>query len=117
MKLTNETYQAILGMQNYATTDASPQVQAGLVAKASEVLEILHSIDSIERINNLAGAIALIERSAKNVIRVFKAPTPKYLPHPVTVDAFLAIDFKQQESFATGKLPTASDSDLAKLFD
>ena len=116
MQLTNQTFQTILNMQNFATPDAPAERQAALVAKATEVLEILHTIESIERVANLSGAIALIERSAKTILRVLKAPTPKYKPHAIMVDDFLSLDFANQSAVASGKLPKTTDHELAKLF-
>lgn len=111
MKLENQKFQAIVNLQNLDLSTVGEDVAARVIEVATEVLTTLHTIEAIDGVRNLSGAIGLIEGTMKRLLRSAEAPLPKYRPHPSQIEAFLALDLTGTK---TPKAHIAAD-DLANL--
>lgn len=111
MQLTNKQFQNLV--KRLDVSKCSPEVQQRAAEKAIRVLTGLHQIETIERIQNLAGAIGLLEDRMLEVLRLTKTRVPSYEVHPSQVEAFLESD----DPFADeAKVPgQVTQDDLANL--
>lgn len=93
MQLTNAQFQALIGISRVDVTSIDETTLPRIILKAQQCLLKLHTIEGIDGIRNLQGALQLLEGSLTRFLRAVRAPIPSYKAHPSSVDAFLDVDF------------------------
>ena len=92
MKLDKPTFDTLCNLKkiDWASTTDAQKSQA--IASASGWLTVMHTIESIEYVKNLAGAMQAFEGTLTRVIKHCGGDVPKYKAHGSALIAFLALE-------------------------
>lgn len=92
MKLDKPTFDTLCNLKKIDFSSASDAQKSQAIASATAWLTAMHTIESIEYVKNIAGAMGAFEGTMTRVIKSCGGDVPKYKAHPSALAAFLALE-------------------------